>query len=140
MMHRRTIHEETRNLEVEAPGGVLTVSKTLVTQNQISPLLQLMKRLLIAQQEKKQDMKRIVDLELQLSMNTRLKHNAPKSFFFSILFSLVWFILMIPVWFVRCTLTIGMAVGIAHLLCLCFADNRDAIGMGAFINIKFNIN
>jgi len=60
--------------------------------------------------------------------------------FFSTIFKIVWFILMIPVRVVKCTLTIGIVVSIAHLLWLYFADNRDAIDMGALMSNKFNIN
>jgi hypothetical protein len=60
--------------------------------------------------------------------------------FFSTIFKIVWFILMIPVRVVNCTLTIGIVVSIVHLLWLYFADNRDAIDMGALMSNKFNIN
>jgi len=60
--------------------------------------------------------------------------------FFSTLFKIVWFILMIPVRVVKCTLTIGIVVSIAHLLWLYLADNRDAMDMGALMSNKFNIN
>jgi len=60
--------------------------------------------------------------------------------FFSTIFSLIRFILMIPVRVVRFTFTVGVVVCIVNLLWLYFADNRNAMDMGAIMSRQFNIN
>jgi hypothetical protein len=60
--------------------------------------------------------------------------------FFSTIFSVIWFILMIPVRVTRLTVSTLLVLGIANLLWLYFADNRTAMDMGALIDKQYNIN
>jgi len=61
-------------------------------------------------------------------------------YFFSSIFSLVWFVVMIPVRVTRFAISAGLVIGIANLLWLYLADNRAAMDMGAIIDKQYNIN
>ena len=61
-------------------------------------------------------------------------------YFFSTIFSIVWFFVMIPVRVTRFTIKITIIFGFLHYLWLFLADNNDALGMGALINTNYNIN
>ena len=60
--------------------------------------------------------------------------------FFSAAFSLIWFVLMIPVRVTRLGISLGLIFGLAHLLWLYIADNTAAIDMGALVSKQYNIN
>ena len=60
--------------------------------------------------------------------------------FFSFIFSIIWFFLMIPVRVVKVTLKIGIFLTLFHLGWMYFADNQEAQTLGAIIGDKYNIN
>jgi hypothetical protein len=60
--------------------------------------------------------------------------------FFSFIFSIIWFFLMIPVRVVKVTLKIGIYLTLVHLGWMYFADNQEAQTLGAIIGDKYNIN
>jgi len=59
---------------------------------------------------------------------------------FSIIFNILWFILMIPVRVTQITFTICIMMAIVNVLWLYLADNKIAIDMGAMIDKQYNIN
>lgn len=59
---------------------------------------------------------------------------------FSIIFNILWFILMIPVRVTQITFTICIMIAIVNMLWLYLADNKIAIDMGAMIDKQYNIN
>ncbi len=60
-------------------------------------------------------------------------------FFFSSIFSMIWFILMFPVRVTRVFLTSAVMFAIGHFLWMHFADIQDAMNMGAAIDTQYNI-
>lgn len=59
---------------------------------------------------------------------------------FSVIYSIMWFVLMIPVRVTQITFTICVMIGIVNVLWFYLADNKVAIDMGAMIDKQYNIN
>lgn len=61
-------------------------------------------------------------------------------YFFSTIFSFIWFAFMIPVRVTKWTFFTLLILGISNMLWLYFADNRLAVDMGAMIDRNYNID
>jgi len=60
-------------------------------------------------------------------------------FFFSTIFNIIWFVIMLPVRVARIGITVALVLVISHLMWVYLADNQDALRMGAIIDTQYNI-